>query len=572
MMPLALDPVLAYTSLSMSTLHIIDAAGQRHAVSIPSSAAGQTVARCVYTSGLVPAPALCSGLGRCGACRMRFLSEVPLPKGDDALYFSQTELERGWRLACRHAPRNGMIVELPGAQDAAMSAEHISPAPFPPSGTGLHAPGRLTVAVDMGTTSLHWSALMDGTRLFSGQMGNPQMGAGSEVMSRLAFARERDGALTLQRLMQNGLRDIVAEVSARAEAPVQELCIAGNTVMTCLLLGKNTAGLAAAPYSLSYRGGTVETLPGLPPCYIPPLPAPFVGADLSAGILAVENDRPAFPYLLADMGTNGEFVLAPDADHALVTSVALGPALEGIGLHFGTVASPGAVSRFTLSPAGLIPHRISGNEPESGSPRYGITGTGYLSLIHALLRCGILDADGHFTSTPSSPLGARLNAFLVEFGGEQRFMLPLTPPSVHGQAALSSSFSSLQFPEGTPYLSAADVEEILKVKAAFALACERLLREADLSPADLRAVHLAGALGTHVQPDDLAALGFFPDSMEPRIQAAGNTSLRGAELFLIDPTQRAVAERRTAAATPVDLTTDAAFTQTFVRHMHFAHL
>ena len=42
--------------------------------------AGQTLARTIWLSGELPPPALCSGLGRCGACRVRFLEGTPEPR------------------------------------------------------------------------------------------------------------------------------------------------------------------------------------------------------------------------------------------------------------------------------------------------------------------------------------------------------------------------------------------------------------------------------------------------------------------------------------------------------------
>lgn len=54
--------------------------------------------------------------------------------------------------------------------------------------------GPFRLAVDLGTTSIHWR-LLDGTghEAASGQALNPQMGAGSDVVSRLAAARNQEG-------------------------------------------------------------------------------------------------------------------------------------------------------------------------------------------------------------------------------------------------------------------------------------------------------------------------------------------------------------------------------------------
>lgn len=515
-------------------------------------AATATVARLIWVDAGLAAPPLCSGLGRCGRCRVRITRHTPSPHDDDLELFTAEDIEAGWRLACRHAPAPGMEI-------------HVPPPAMPSRRASLPAhPGPYRLAVDLGTTSLQWSLLTsDGTVTAQGSETNPQMGAGSDVMSRIAMARSDEGRGRLRELVLQAFSRIVADVergptSADATPPsdnpakevttplapenrVEELCVAGNTAMTAILADAGVEGLASAPYRLDIRGGVVLALPGLPPTWIPPLPAPFVGGDLAAGYLAVLTDHaPAFPFVLADLGTNGEFVLALSPAHALVTSVALGPALEGIGLTFGTVAQKGAITAFTLSPAGLVPHIMDADEAD------GISGTGYISLVHALLRAGLLDVDGRFIQSPSSPLSARMARSIVSRRGEP--CLPLA--------------------RGL-YLAARDIEEILKVKAAFSLAFERLLATAQMPSHALSGIHLAGALGQHALPADLEGLGFIPPGSGGRTRAVGNTSLRGAELLLTSPPLRDTLNTWREGCTVVDLTGAPDFSAAFLRHMHF---
>ncbi|RXF73816.1 DUF4445 domain-containing protein, partial [Desulfovibrio sp. DS-1] len=392
----------------------------------------------------------------------------------------------------------------------------------------------------------------------------------------------------------------VARIAAGLPGPVRGLCVAGNSAMTAILLGRDVSGLATAPYRLDYAGGTAEILPELaglpdriglteltdvndraamPEVWIPPQPAPFVGGDVGAGMAAllygglaamdgagvaantlqapsldspraadttpVPAASPRFPFLLADLGTNGEFVLATGPDSALVTSVALGPALEGIGLSCGGVAQPGAIAAFSLGPAGLAPTVLPEDDGVPAAPTH-LCGTGYLSLLRVLLRAGLLDEDGRFVMEPHSPLARRLAASLVEVRGERRLPLP-----------------------GGLHLSAGDVEEVLKVKAAFSLAYERLLAEAGLPGTALDAVYLAGALGEHARPDDLETLGFLPAGVAGRTRAVGNASLRGAELLLLRPELRARINAWRTGCRVVDLTTASDFSAAFLRHMRF---
>ncbi|MEG2173791.1 MAG: ASKHA domain-containing protein, partial [Desulfovibrionaceae bacterium] len=415
------------------------------------AAAGQSLAQALWlapeTVGLLTPPSLCAGLGRCGRCRVRFLTPPPPIGAAEQNILSPSALDAGWRLACAHEVRDlspAIMVELP-------------PPPLPLRHIMARSAEPVGLAVDLGTTSLHWCAVdTQGHKLACGQEINPQMGAGADVMSRLAYARTSEGCKNLADRVLVSLRQICAAVPA----PVQHLCLAANTAMTYILLHKDCSGLASAPYRCAYAGDSTEHLPDLPPVYIPPLPSAFVGGDISAGMAFVQTAYPArYPFLLADMGTNGEFVLALSPRKAYATSVPLGPALEGMGLSCGGMAGAGAQSaiihHFSVQATGLTPHLLPTAESAPQPDSSAICATGYLSLLHTLLRLGLVREDGSFCPQPSSPLGQKV---------AQGFQ------SVHGEQCLRLT------PSGSLYLSAHDVEEISKVKAAFSLALERLLQ------------------------------------------------------------------------------------------------
>lgn len=507
-------------------LRAVDAEGRIHL--IPIEDAGQTLAQSLWLSGALPPPALCSGLGRCGACRVRFLEGTPEPCEADFALLGAEAVAGGWRLACRHHPAPSMLLEVP-PPPASKRRQRAS----------LEAgDGPCRLAVDLGTTSIHWR-LIDGKgeEAAAGQALNPQMGAGSDVISRLEAARDPAGRKRLQELVLRFFHSVLASLGV----PADELCVAGNTAMTAILLDEDVSGLCAAPYRLPESGGRMVTLPGLPPAWIPPQPAPFVGGDASAGMAALLfEDHPAFPFLLADMGTNGEFVLALDRERSFIASVPLGPSLEGIGLRYGGVADTGSVSGFTLGPLGLTPHVIGGAAPRR------ICGTGYLSLLDVLLRIGLIDATGRLSERPASPLALRLLASVTR--GASGWSLPLS---------------------GGLALSGADVEEILKVKAAFSLAFECLLEAAGLQSREVARVYLGGALGEYVSGEALENLGFLPQGLRSRVAAAGNTSLRGASLLLRRPELRERLVRWSGRCALTDLTARPGFTDLYMRHMVF---
>lgn len=532
--------------------------------------ADQSLAKALWlapetTHRLTP-PSLCSGLGRCGRCRVRFISTPPSPKPADSLVLTESDLTAGWRLACAHDTASlgpNITVEVPPPPRPVRRV--VPPAPqknqtAKASVDTLRAP--LHLAVDVGTTSLHWQALdANGKLVAQGQEINPQMGAGADVMSRLAHACKPEGCKQLAARIVGALQDIIRSLPA----PVESMCLAANTAMTYILLQKDCTSLATAPYSLHYAGHSLELLPPLhAPVYIPPLPAPFVGGDLSAGVAHVlAAYAPRYPFLLADMGTNGEFVLALSPQHAIITSVPLGPALEGMGLTFGAMAGPGAqegiISRFSVQPTGLVPHTLPtttcSDTGTSTTPQpKAICATGYLSLLHCLLKLDVLKADGRFCTQPSSPLGQRVARQFSIVRGEQCLMLS---------------------PDESLYLTGRDVEEILKVKAAFSLAWEALLQataqhKSPLTAADLHHVFLAGAFGEYVQADDLEALGILPAGIQSRVQPVGNSALLGAALLLTNPQLRDNLALWSSQCTVLELTAAPSFTTTYMRHMRFA--
>ncbi|HKK33893.1 MAG TPA: ASKHA domain-containing protein [Desulfomicrobiaceae bacterium] len=482
-----------------------------------------TLAQLLFLSGIFQGAPLCSGAGLCGHCRVRFEKRAPDPSGADLEVFSREEVEGGWRLACRHAPISGSLVRVLQAN---------TPSSFMP------APGRAgrrTVAVDIGTTIIKWAECRNGSVGPTRSVPNPQMGAGSEIMARLAFeAQVKPGMLgELARSFVRGL-DLHTEDS---------LVVTGNTVMIALLLGLPVHGLARAPYSLPWAGGQREMIaPDLPCAYIPPLLAPFLGADVSAGLACVVQGMepvPTYPFLYADLGTNGEFVLARDEETFFMASVPMGPALEGVGLRFGAPAGSGVITSFDLSPLGLEP------DGDLSSSFQAISGTGYLSLLGALKRIGIMDDFGRFAS-PCTPLAAKIYGS-PEGGLGDRIPLP-----------------------GGMFLDGKDVEEVLKVKAAWNQAVSVLSAESGVAPGRLTAIYLAGTFGRHVSGEDLEELGFLPTGGRRGIRCVDDAPLRGGCLLLENPEAGEWCESLRTRTRLVDLSAARGSGRDLVERMRFS--
>jgi len=517
---------------------------------------GLTLAQNLFLAGAFTGRPLCSGAGRCGLCRVRFLSGAPAPLPEELLRLPGDQLAEGVRLTCLRPAVPGAVLEAvlddagPPAEDPGRTHAWQASRACPDAALG----------VDLGTTSIQWRFEQPGAAPLTGQALNPQMGAGADIMARLALARHPLGAKRLRRVFLDALHRILEGLPCQPGA----VCVAGNSAMTFLALGRDPAGLAVAPYGLDWPGGQpVQLDAGFPPVYIPPLLAPFVGADISAGLaaLAFAPHPPEPPYLLCDLGTNGEFALVLPGGKILLASVPMGPALEGVGMTNGMLAGPGAAVSFAAAPFGVVPGlygRASGRAPSGRDPAgrgrpvlggrlRGISGTGYISLLALLKTLGVLAVSGQFERVAATPLAARVLAGLDDIGHEPR----LTVAGVE--------------------VWARDVEALLKVKAAFTTAVHLLLRRAGLNFSALRAVRLAGALGEHVRLEDLDTLGFLPPGARSKTKAVGNTSLEGACLAAARPDVRQWLAELPARVQLMDVALDPDFQPLYFDSMRFAY-
>lgn len=496
---------------------------------IPATA-GDKLSEAIWLSGLVvPAP-LCGGLSLCGRCRVRYHNDPPSPVDQDKRKFSAAELEAGWRLACHHKVPLGECLNLdaPGVV-------------YPKTNKNIRKASRkCALGIDFGTTTVQWRAIDPGVSqevLLEGSLPNPQAGAGAEVISRLAYANVDNGSVKLSELSMGAIAAILDDLLVEGLEP-DWTCIAANSAMTEILLGLDSSALMQAPYRLSYSGGETlelrlsergQTLRII----LPPLPGPFIGGDVAAGLLTLREQKR--PLLLADMGTNVEFALWTEEEGLYFASAPLGPAMEGIGPECGQPAGADVITRFNLSPHGI---GIEGGKMKTG----GISATGYLSLLALLFQNGILTESGQFSGTASTPLAAKI---ITHLEGD-RLHLP-----------------------GSLYLGLADIELLLKAKAAFRVALDLILSAAGISANLLEAIYLGGALGEHSNIDDLVTLGFIPATLRRKSVICGNSSLEGACILALDPALLDELRKLCASATILNLAEDKEFNEQYLSAMRW---
>ena len=528
---------------------------------------GTTLLAAARLAGVV-IEAPCDGSGLCGKCRV-LLSTDSLGAIDEGGRGEKVDGGLVSVLACMAQVRSslevlvsavqteGTLIVSHGASTVRSLEPHIrtertSEATVVWAGEevlALDSPSvaNLGLAVDVGTTTLVATLvdLSSGAELSLASALNPQTEYGDDVLSRIRYAREPRGLATLQRVLVGNLNQLVAvacERAGRNPQHIHEAVLAGNPCMLHIAVGQDPAPLGRTPYVSSLTGdryfpATVLGLAIAPHgiVYLPRWISGFVGADITAGMLATDLHRHPETTLFIDIGTNGEMVLC-HRGQLWATSTAAGPAFEGVNIACGMRAAPGAIDavqamdgqRFQL-------HTIA------AAPPVGICGSGLIDLIGTLVRSGAIAKNGRFDVSLAPPFGS---------WGER----------VGGRV--------LDLSEGV-FVTQKDVRQVQLAKAAIRAGIDVLLARAGAQTAEVSRVLVAGSFGYHVSAESLGASGLVPESLARRVSAVGNTSKSGAVLLLTNRGARREVAEIAARTRAIDLAEDVAFERRFVRQMAF---
>ena len=239
-------------------------------------------------------------------------------------------------IGCRKESCDGC--SLSPAVKIKTSKETVGEGVFLPEDEGLSGLG---IAFDVGTTTIAamlWD-LKERRQLAVRSSVNPQRAAGSDVISRIAYAgKSRENARHLQDLLVRKMDELARDMT---QLPVSRVSVVGNTAMCEILLGLSLEGLSGAPFHKEYRG-TAERrgselgfsfLAGAQVLVLPSIEG-YVGADALAVYTWVRHQDGRSNVLAVDIGTNGE-VLLLGQKNIYACSTAAGPALEGAAVRQG---------------------------------------------------------------------------------------------------------------------------------------------------------------------------------------------------------------------------------------------
>lgn len=455
----------------------------------------------------------CGGNNRCGRCRVRLLAGRFRIAGE--AYDADREGPREAN-SCRVVPEGPEgAVEIPDSSllhgSERVETGFRTAASF---ATSAPLPGA-ALAFDIGTTTVAAALVEAGRVVRTAGRPNAQTRFGDNVIDRIVAAgRSKEALAELRRvLVTETLNPLIADL-APSPGSIRLIAVAGNTVMSHIFCGLSPESIGVAPFRPLRLRFPVEPagsfgLSGVDPeipVHVWPALSGNVGGDVLGGIAVTGfGSDPGRTGLLLDIGTNCEMALTVRGK-LLIASAAAGPAFEGSSSAVGCRALPGAVDHLAVSESGHFRFRVIGGDLRKLD---GICGSGLVDFLAGMRRAGLLDEFGRYRRAALAALG-RLETGTPETGALCRLSARLA-------------------------VSEADVEALLKAKAAIEAGTSALLRCVGKRPEELDEIQLCGGFAAALDLESAQTIGLLPRIPAGRIAVRGNTSLAAAALAASRP-------------------------------------
>lgn len=492
--------------------------------------------------------AVCGGKGRCGKCKVRVLEGDVPASSEDGNFFTDTELEAGWRLSCLVYPTQDIAISFDWNDESQFEAVSEFGKTSVPGiaerdqhGTELAGTTNCYISIDIGTTTIAMQ-LLDDTGVVRGSQTaiNSQRRFGADVISRIQASVDGKGELlreSIRKDLQEGIYSLLQDCKVDLEQ-IKKVAIACNTTMSHLLLGYDCESLGLYPFTpvnIDFIRGSVREIIGLPSkaeVVVLPGISTYVGGDIVSGMYACDMQQTDEVCLLVDLGTNGEMALG-NCRKILVTSTAAGPAFEGGNLSCGMGSVAGAICSVKLEEQNgnwiCTVGTIQDRHP------IGICGTGAIEALAELLEAELIDETG----------------LLDEEYFDEGFSLADTE---QGEAIS---------------LTQKDIRELQLAKAAVRAGIETLLVRYGVTKEQVKKVYLAGGFGYRLDVEKAIAIGMLPEEFKGKVTAVGNSSLAGANRFLSDIQTESILQSIVDVSEEISLSTDKDFNEFYMEYMMF---
>ncbi|NPV07116.1 MAG: DUF4445 domain-containing protein [Anaerolineae bacterium] len=411
------------------------------------------------------------------------------------------------------------------------------------------------VAIDIGTTGnvVQLVDLNTAKILGAALAYNAQISCGEDVISRIIYSQREGGLRHLQNLVVetlNGLIQQVATGNGILSSQIMRAAVAGNTTMIQLFLGIDPQPVRLSPYipamthSIPVKAREVN-LQICPEATVDCLPAvgAYVGADVSAGVLASGMAESEEISLFLDIGTNGELVLG-NKEFLVCCACSAGPAFEGGGVRHGMRAAAGAIDTVWINNRYEPTWRVIGDT----APR-GICGSGMISLLSEMFAAGVIQRGGRIQRhlpTPRVRVGEHGAEYVVATSRETGQDLEIVITEV-------------------------DIENLIRTKAAIFAGITVLMDSVGMAFEDLDRVLIGGAFGQHLDVEAAIRIGLLPDLPWDRFSFLGNTAVAGAYQCLANREKRRRVDEIGSMMTYLELSADNRFMEAFTAAMFLPH-
>ncbi len=411
------------------------------------------------------------------------------------------------------------------------------------------------MAFDIGTTTVSGQLVDLNTKKVLGTKAiyNKQANFGSDVITRIVYAREPDGLEKLHHAVIDGMNQMIQELVSEHKIDLNDVnCVlcTGNTTMIHLLLRVNPAYIRREPYVSTANfvpvvraaevgvrinpRGLLSCVPGI---------SSYVGGDITAGVLSCGLDKREELSILVDIGTNGEVVLG-NRDFLISASASAGPAFEGSGVTCGMRSSRGAIQKVKITPDDF---EVTYSTIGETKPR-GICGSGYIDIIAQMLEAGLLDKNGKIKAIDHKRIrdGKTGKEFVIEF-----------------QADAGSTADII--------ITETDIENLKRAKAAIYSAASILVRHMELDFSKVDKFFIAGGFGTYIDIDNAVKIGLLPDLDRDKFVFVGNSSLAGSRAILLSYDAMKEADEIARKITYFELSVEPVYMDEYMAALFFPH-
>lgn len=480
----------------------------------------------------IPVNACCAGKGICGGCKIRLLEgELEITEWDEH-FFSQKELQEGYRLACKAFPEDDCIITM----ETEKQMQILSHQEETVNEIKQNVNEPLAIAIDLGTTTIVYQLISAATGAVYNTVStqNCLRVYGADVMSRMEASvsgkREEISAVLKKQLGQD-VQELLRDYQT---VEVSKIGLCANTAMIHLLMGYSCEKLCKYPFEpvtletikcncselgiyIKNRNAMVEIMPGI---------SGYVGGDILVGIAWLGLLQEKEPVILLDLGTNGEMALYDGKGSLFVTSVPAGPAFEGGNISCGMGSVKGAICTLNITDKEICYQTIMDGEPK------GICGSGVIELVYELRKAGLADDTGLLCDEIFEK-----GFELVKKGNEHIFFWQK------------------------------DMREVQMAKAAVAAAFDILIQKAGLQTGDLQKVYLAGGFGYYLNIEKASKIGMFSAVSKEYVKTVGNTALAGLKACLTGKISANTLSAIKNCTTEVYLSNEKEFEALYLSHM-----